>query len=330
MKRSTLLSLAIGGTLIALCVADDPEPSAEPASQQPVQPGQVSEPVSEPLPVHKGLAPTGNRSAISKKDASISVSTSKKGGATISRNGRMPELRAFSFSSDAFLEQRNSRPIMIRSSRADAKAMEQLTEDLIVMTRLLEKAVAEHSEPPRAANIDIITLGAGMRNSGRSMYVDDYGVIFTLSVNMPLKAEPKVEDVKPKEPTRKGAWEEARGEAFSQRRKVKRWQPSAWRQFDPDEVDAFKATLVDSLREATNIRHLKPNDMIAVVVRGTPQTQEREIKVQTEGTVTAEDVAVDETVESTLVLRIQKMELDRAVAGRDSGELRKNVRVSIY
>ena len=323
MKRSTLLSLALGGTLISLCVAEDPVPKVEPALRQPPDP--------EAVPVGQGLAPVESRSATSKREASISATAKKRNMGVVTRNGRMPEMRALSFSNDAFLEQRSSRPLMIRSSRADVKVMEQLSEDLSVMTRLLEKAVAEHSDPPRAANIDIITLGAGMPNSGRSMYVDDYGVIFTLSVNMPLKAEPKVEDVKPKEPTRKGAWEETKGELFSQPRKVKRWQPSAWRQFDQEEVDAFKAALVDSLREATNIRHLKPNDMIAVVVRGTPQAQEREIKLQTEGTVTTEDVVIDETVESTLVLRIQKMELDRAVGGgRDSGELRKSVRISIY
>jgi hypothetical protein len=69
-----------------------------------------------------------------------------------------------------------------------------------------------------------------------------------------------------------------------------------------------------------------------VVVRGTPQGEKRDIKLQLDGNKFNENGAAEETSnpESTLLLRIQKMDLDRAVNGRDSGELKRSVRISIY
>jgi hypothetical protein len=328
MIRSTILPLTLCGTLISHCAAQDAPQSAAQASTQTAESAQAvtAEETSTP-PLKKE----------SKSSTRRSVVTRARG---------VPEVRTFTFGNDAFPGQRygteafggqRGRPLMIRSSRADAKAMEQLSEDLTVMTRLLEKAVVEHGgglHPRKAAGIDIVTLNGGMPNAGGAMYVDDYGVIFTLSVNMPLKAEPKVEEVEPKEPKRHGAWEETRSELYGgQRRRVLRWQPSAWRQFDQAEVDAFKTALIETLREATNIRHLRPTDMIAVVVRGMPQAEQRDIMLQIEGKGNDENKVLEESssLESTLVLRIQKADLDRTASARDSGgELRKAIRISIY
>jgi hypothetical protein len=331
MKRSTLLSFLLG-TVLA------PHGLAQEAPQAVPEPAPVEERKEEaPLPGHPAELEV-------KITPSRKVSVPKNGmnrrlNSVVARDTRgvASEVRTFAFSNDAFGVSPGQRPLMIRSSRADAKMMDQLSDDLMVMTRILDKTVAEKAvgfQPAKAAGIDILTLGAALPSSGRAIYVDDYGVIFTLSVNMPLKAEPKVEEVVQKEPVRRGPWEETRHELFGSgpRRTIKRWQPSAWRQFDQDEVDAFKATLLETLRNATNIRHLKPTDMIAVVVRGTPQAEERDVRLQLETKGDDEQMTVQETAnpESTLVLRVQKMDLDRAVSGRDSGELKKSVRISIY
>lgn len=258
--------------------------------------------------------------------------------AVVSQNVRRgPEIRAFSMQNDMFGGQQVKRPLMIRSSRADARAMDQLSEDLIVMARILDKTVADHGDNshPKAAGIDILTLAAAGSRASRTMYVDDYGAIFTLNVNMPLKAEPKPEETELKESTRKGAWEDTRNELFGQKRKPgnKRWQAAPAREFDQGEVDELKNALIDALKNATNIRHLKPSDLVTVVVRGAAYAEhEGEVALQFEGNAENETLIVEGPVasESTLVLRVTKMELERSSAGKESGDLRKSVRISIY
>ena len=330
MIRSTaIVSLAILGALLLRGTAEDaPQPLAQPAQlrTQLAQPGQPAQPLEIEA---NAIQP---RREI-KEIRSTAVANKRTG--QVSRTPRT----VVAFGNNAFVTDQPTRPLMIRSSRADLKQMDQLSDDLTVMARILDKAIAEHTGGPhpikQAGGIDITILNAGLSSSTQPMYVDDYGAIFTLSVNMSLEAEPKVEKVEPKEPRRRTAWAEAHSELYGQPRMIKRWQPALWRQLDQEEMDAFKAMLVETLREATNIRHLKPTDMIAVVVRGMPRSEEQDVRLQLEhkGDKGAENAPVEETAnpESTLVLRITKMDLDRAVAsGRESGELRKTVRISIY
>ena len=328
MIRSTVIvSLAVLGTLLWRGTAQDaPEPVAQPAQlrSQPPQGQQVQQVEIE-------------ANAIQRRESKGTIVANKKSG-QVSRHPRAVEVRPFALNNNAFGTETPTRPLMIRSSRADAKQMDQLSDDLTVMARILDKAIAEHTDglhPKKVAGgIEITVLNAGLSSATRAMYVDDYGAIFTLSVNIPLKAQPQVVNVEPKEQKRRTPWQETQSELYGPGpRMIKRWQPALWRQFDQEEVDAFKAMLVETLREATNIRHLKPNDIIAVVVRGMPQSEERDARLKLEDSHEENAAAIEETAnpESTLVLRIPKMDLDRAVAsGRDSGELRKTVRISIY
>jgi hypothetical protein len=329
IQSTASLSLVILGALLLQVAAQDaPEPVAQPAQLR----SQFAQPATQ-LELEANAIPSRKET----KEIRSSVAATRRTG-QVSRTPRVVEVRPFNFNNGPFVTETPTRPLMIRSSRAEAKQMDQLSDDLTVMARILDKAIAEHTGGPhpikKAGGIDITVLNAGLSSSAQAMYVDDYGAIFTLSVNMPLRAQPQVVKVEPKEPKRQGsAWEEAQSElGYREKRMIKRWQPALWRQFDQEEVDAFKAMLVETLREATNIRHLKPTDIIAVVVRGMPQSEEQDVRLKLEKDE-AENSPVEETAnpESTLVLRIQKMDLDRSVAGgRDSGELRKTVRISIY
>ena len=80
-----------------------------------------------------------------------------------------------------------------------AKVRDQLREDLLVMCRILEKAARDHlSDHHKAAGIDLFTFGGN--RSVRTMYVDDYGLVFTLNVRVPLRNEAKAEEPVRKEP----------------------------------------------------------------------------------------------------------------------------------
>src|SRR5687767_12523377 len=124
MNRTTLLSLILGGTLVPHCLSQElVQTAAQPASVQPAQvqaPGQVAQrdqgfelEVTAPAP---------------RKESS--KNSNKRSPSIVTRARGVPEVRTFSFTHDG---PRPSRPLMIRSSRADTKAMNQLSEDLAVM-----------------------------------------------------------------------------------------------------------------------------------------------------------------------------------------------------
>src|SRR5579859_6181004 len=83
-----------------------------------------------------------------------------------------------------------SRALIVRSSDADPKTQEALEEDLAVMSHLLNKSLedlpggAGHGN--KVMGIDVFfTPGSAPL---RSLYLDNYGAVFFLSVNFPLLA----------------------------------------------------------------------------------------------------------------------------------------------
>ena len=130
-----------------------------------------------------------------------------KKSASSSSKARSAEIRAFSFSDDSL---RVNRPLIIRNGKVDAKLRDQLNEDLLVMCRIIEKAAHEYlADVHKAAGIDLLALGGGNR-SVRTIYLDDYGVIFALNVRIPLRNEEAADEPAVKEIGVDEEWEETK------------------------------------------------------------------------------------------------------------------------
>lgn len=244
------------------------------------------------------------------------------------------EVKAYSFATRGPGSERAARALVVRSGENDPKSTTQLQEDLAVMTRILEKAVAEYKEDhEEAAGIPIVVLGGG--RSVRAMYLEDYGAVFTLTVNIPLRTEPKIEESD--ESRGKAAneeWNEARNELFGERG-ANRAERTARRDFDPQQLEEFRGALIDSLRNAANIRNLKPSDWVTLVVRSRGGEEEIERRFDVflgNGPGHPPVMSMQSSDElSTMVLRVKKSDLDEY--GRkpgNSAEFKKKVSVSLY
>jgi hypothetical protein len=173
-----------------------------------------------------------------------------------------------------------SKALIIRSSQMEPKNLANLEEDLSVMARILDKALAEKLDdddhrPGRAMGIDVfLTPGAGPI---RSLYLEDYGVVFMLNVNFPLLAPP----TKPAEEKEKSeadsTWEEAKRELYGQRGgwdaevgNLLRsgFDPGRGREYDEKKVEDLKQAVLEALKNASNLRNLKADDLITVCVFG--------------------------------------------------------------
>jgi hypothetical protein len=160
--------------------------------------------------------------------------------------------------------------LVIRSSESDFKEQTQLEEDLAVMSRILEKAASERSggQPYGAKVMGIDIFYTPAASPLRSLYLDGYGALFMLHVGFPFLAPPQSEGQQEK-PEANTEWEDAKQELYGQRG-VGRALNAASEPYDEERVNRLKEGLLESLKNATNIRGLKPDDSITVCVFGGP------------------------------------------------------------
>ena len=245
-------------------------------------------------------------------------------------NKRGPrEIRAYSASVAPFNE-RAAKTMIIRSSPADQKANDQLQEDIAVMYRILQKAVGDHSRDEK------ILMGVPFSLPGaRTLYLQDYGLVFTFNVDMPLVAEPKAEKkVAEDADDTNEEWEEARNDLFGQKHFMKGGHKPS-RPFDAGEVEELKQGVIEALRNASNIRNLKPNDWITVVIRGKRfdtavwPAEGDKFRFEVDNNVIYNSDEMGS--ESTMVLRVKKSDVDDIAKKKgEKGSLKDKVTVTTY
>jgi hypothetical protein len=100
----------------------------------------------------------------------------------------------------------------------------------------------------------------------RSLYLEGYGALFWLTTRLPLLPPAKPEAQKEK-PAADSDWEEARREVLGQHGQGQSGA-QAGEDYNEAELNKLKGELVEALKNAANIRGLKPDDSITVCVFG--------------------------------------------------------------
>lgn len=162
---------------------------------------------------------------------------------------------------------------IIRFSDADAQTMGSLEEDLNVMSFILEKELSRalgEGSPVYKMGIPILLKPGSRLVEG--MYLEGFGVLFTLQVGFPLLA-PEIRPAEKREPAATSDWEDARQKLYGRSDEAgdSHWYseyPST-PAYDAEQVDALKTTLINALKNAANIRTLKGDEFITVAVLGT-------------------------------------------------------------
>lgn len=196
---------------------------------------------------------------------------------------------------------RNARPVVVSSQALDAKELAVIEEDLGIMARLLEKEIE------REAGADGLSNAMGIaitRLDGRGPSVtllEGYGAVFNFTVRLPLTPPPARGVEKKQERPTDSPWERTKRELFGpgdeagargggQGGQAGRLESMAgggvsfggsggfgdpWggrnsppEQYDAKKVEALKKAILESLKQAGNIRALKAEDYLTVVVQG--------------------------------------------------------------
>ena len=230
--------------------------------------------------------------------------------------------------------------LVIRSSESDFKEQTQLEEDLAVMSRILEKAASERSggQPYGAKVMGIDIFYTPAASPLRSLYLDGYGALFMLHVGFPFLAPPQSEGQQEK-PEANTEWEDAKQELYGQRG-VGRALNVASEPYDEERVNRLKEGLLESLKNATNIRGLKPDDSITVCVFGGPSSGRPQAKTyfkrSTGSGEARSDVAVSGRAgspmrQTIMTIRVKKLDADAFAKGTMTQEaFRKRAHVVSY
>ncbi len=162
--------------------------------------------------------------------------------------------------------------VIIQFSQADARNADTLQEDLNVMSLVLQKKIESafgEDSPTYRMGIPLL-LRAGQRGI-ESLFLDGFGAVFTVSVNFPLVPPPAAK-VKESDPnTGSDDWDIARKELYGARETDGPETPysTSALPYNAEQVGALKRALLDSLRNAANIRALKSDEWVVVTVFGT-------------------------------------------------------------
>jgi hypothetical protein len=244
-----------------------------------------------------------------------------------------------------------TKPLVIRSGAIDAQAAKLLEEDLTIMARILAKTLREagvQDEKRVAMGIQLETLGAPTRGVLQNFYLENYGAMFMLNVRFPLTQPPKKKAESTHSALTGSEWEETRRELFgadglrsgafrnglsSMRVWTSKTQPV---EYDAERVEKLKEALWQSLKNATHIRGLKPEEFVTVTVLGPepvhPQGGNYQVRSSNRNPreVFAYAQALD-GAESILTMRARKSDVDAFAKGSlAEKEFKDKVSITIY
>lgn len=176
-------------------------------------------------------------------------------------------------------------PLIVRSNPG-AGDNSTLKEDLTVMHRILNRAVDRRPTrdgvdyQARVMGIELFTM-SGPRQV-QSMYLEGYGAVFLLNVGFPLRAAPATNETT-SEKAENTEWERTRRELFDRESDAFMSGPGFLKmgpaefefggkprtaRYDAQRVDDLKRDLLDSLKNAANLREVAANEFITIVVSG--------------------------------------------------------------
>ena len=234
---------------------------------------------------------------------------------------------------------KSGRTLIIQSSDPDPKTYSNIEEDLSVMYRILSKTRKQDEGGIRLESF----MSGSSGSSVKSMYIENYGAVFMLSVPFPLVAPQATEEQpKPKDATSE-EWERAKRE-LSSRNSLELDIERVWthalgpaaEEYDAQKVEDLTVSILESLKNATHIRSLKTDEFVTVAVLGAEAPAAARVAVESEddnGKARRKTriESMGSRGESTMTIRVKKSDVDEFAKGKlDLDAFRKKAKMLVY
>jgi hypothetical protein len=159
--------------------------------------------------------------------------------------------------------------LVLKFTGEDEASNSAMEEDLAIMTKLVEtdlkKGVGEGGVEDR---LGFPMLYTGTR-SVRAMYMEGFGVLFMIKVNFPVFAPDQAEARETARQPELSDWEQAKRQLYGQQAKDTS-TVSSRAKYNQAQVDTLKKLLMLTMRNATNIHNLRPEEWLSFSVFGHP------------------------------------------------------------
>jgi len=181
--------------------------------------------------------------------------------------------------------------------------------------------------------------------SFNNLYLEGYGALFILHVRLPLLPPPAKPAREKEKPAADSTWQEAWQELYGGRPGEKPAMEPAI-EYSEEKVTRLKESLVEALKNATNLRDLKPEESVTVCVfgdggvrfaktaafSGTDPAHKGE-QNRAESVVRTWAVAGNgtHTGSATMTIRVKKADVDAFAKGKLTlQEFQKKAKIAIY
>ena len=166
----------------------------------------------------------------------------------------------------------SNQPLIIRGGGMDSNAVSTIQEDLAVMTRILNKTIdREVGREARDLAMGIVLSALPGSRRPQSIYLEGYGALFLANVKFPLVPAPAKEEEKA-EKSADTTWEQTKRELYGQKSSnIRVWNvpgSDSGPRYNSEQVENLKKELVEAMKNASNIRDLKPDEVVTIAVMG--------------------------------------------------------------
>jgi hypothetical protein len=244
---------------------------------------------------------------------------------------------------NSFGRRPSSRSLIIRSSEAEPKEHATLQKDLAIMSHILDKAVEENvgrqSQDHKAMGINVYFSPGS--TPFRSLFLDGYGAVFALNVGFPVMAPPTKPEPAKDESSNDSTWQEAERELYGRGPEGKTMsEPS--QPYDEEKVDKLKDTLLEALKNASNIRGLKADESVTVCVFGSAAGTLKKARTTSQNTLSTRRSGEPPKVwitssgrspasGSVMTIRVKKADIDAFSKGKlELDDFRKRAKIVAY
>jgi len=218
-----------------------------------------------------------------------------------------------------------------------------ISNDISVMSRIFEKNLQQAHIAPVGTRLfissnDVLRTFFG-RGGGaiQTMYLQGYGALFLIKVDLPLSPPLQVEEEKEtKEEETDPVWERTKREMYEPEEARRRRTDQPEQKYDTEKVENLKTILVKTLKHTANIRTLKPDESVILAVTGSGESAGGITAIATtkivghedHNTRIVEELAPRGSSPTMLVIRAKKSDIDGfAKADLDFDQFRKRTQI---
>lgn len=159
--------------------------------------------------------------------------------------------------------------LVVPSGQVKAKELAAITEDMQVMSHILDQRFKE-TRRIQGVFIDFGDFFGRDNRATEAIYLQGYGVLFSIEVNFSFSPPPKAQDkqVEQQDEQVDSAWEKARRQVFSPGGSQAVADADSPEQDNSRMVEELKRDLIATLKHAANIRNLQPDEWVILTVIG--------------------------------------------------------------